>query len=104
VTPIPVHDTREGARFLVRVTPRASRTAVMGVHGDGSGAALKIALQAPPVEGRAIEFLAACLDVPRSAIEIGAGERSRNKAILLRGRSAAEIRTAIERTMAAEHK
>lgn len=108
MTPLPVHDTREGTRFLVRVTPRASRTAIVGVHGDGSDAALKIALQAPPVEGRAnaalIEFLAACLDVPRSAVEIGAGERSRYKAILLRGRSAAEIKTAIERTMAAAHK
>lgn len=107
MTPVPVHDTREGARFLVRVTPRASRTAVVGIHGDGNEAALKVALQAPPLEGRAnaalIEFLAKWLDVPRAAIEISAGEHGRNKTILMRGRRAAEIATAIERAMAAAH-
>ncbi|MGB7135928.1 MAG: DUF167 domain-containing protein [Acidobacteriaceae bacterium] len=90
--------------MLVRVSPRASRTAVLGIHGEGTEAALKIALQAPPTEGRAnaalVEFLADLLDVPRSAIEIGAGEHARNKTVLLRGRKAADIAEAIRKSLA----
>lgn len=92
---VPVTDSRDGARFLVRVVPRASRTAVAGVVGEGDQAALKIALQAPPVEGRAnaalIEFLAELLRVRRADIAIAGGEHRRIKTILVRGRTAAEV-------------
>jgi uncharacterized protein len=68
---IPVNDAKDGARFAVRVVPRASRTALLGVIGEGADAAVKIALRAPPVEGRAnealVEFLADLLGVRRSA-------------------------------------
>lgn len=96
---VPVRETAEGASFLVRVAPRASRTAIVGVMGDGKDAAVKIALQAPPVEGRAnaalIDFLAELLGVPRSSIEIAAGENARMKRIAVRGRDAMEVATAI---------
>ena len=96
----PVRDTAEGARFLVRVTPRASRAAIVGVFGEGPKAALKIALQAPPVEGRAnaalTEFLADWLRVPRSSVRIASGEHGRNKAVVVRGRTGAEIAALIE--------
>ena len=96
---VPVRQTAEGASFLVRVAPRASRTAIVGVMGDGEDAAVKIALQAPPVEGRAnaalVEFLAELLGVPRSSIEIAAGENARMKRIAVRGRDAMEVATAI---------
>jgi hypothetical protein len=98
-----VRDTAEGARFMVRVTPRASRTAVVGVIGDGSQAALRIALQAPPLEGRAnaalIEFLADLLRAPRSSIEIVGGERGRNKTLVVRGRRAEDIASVIEQAL-----
>jgi hypothetical protein len=98
----PVRDTGEGARFLVRVSPRASRTAIVGRMGEGSQAALKIALQAPPVEGRAnaalIDFLSEWLSVSRSSIQIASGERGRNKTVVVRGRRAAEITALIEQT------
>lgn len=99
----PVNDTREGARFLVRVSPRASRTALMGVMGEGTEAALKIALQAPPVEGRAnaalVEFLAELLAVRRVEIAVAQGEHGRSKAIVVRGQSAAEIAARIRREL-----
>jgi len=108
MTSVPVRDMPDGARFPVRVTPRASRSALAGIHGEGSEAALKIALHAPPAEGRAnaalIEFLAEWLHVPRSSIEICAGEHGRKKTILVRDRRAAEIATAIESSMAVAHK
>ncbi len=89
---IPIRDTPQGATFAVRVQPRARKNAIVGVIGD----ALKLALTAPPVEGRAneacIEFLAEFLKVPRSSITIAAGETSRNKVIRMAGMSANELR------------
>ncbi len=88
---IPIRDTPQGATFSVRVQPRARKNAVVGEIGD----ALKIALTAPPVEGRAndacIEFLAEFLKVPRSSITIAAGLTSRNKVVRVRGITAAEL-------------
>ena len=89
--------------MLVRISPRASRTAMTGIIGEGSEAALKIALQAPPVEGRAnaalIAFLAEFLGVARSAIEITGGEHARNKTILVRGHNAPEVLLAITKAL-----
>jgi uncharacterized protein len=103
-TPVAVKETEHGASFLVRVAPRASRTAVAGVFGEGSDGALKIALQAPAIEGRAnaalIEFLAELLSTPRAAIEIASGARARNKRIVVRGRTLAEVKAAIEKALA----
>jgi uncharacterized protein len=100
---IPVRDTKDGARLAVRVAPRASRTAIVGVVGDGDAAAVKIALQAPPVEGRAnealVEFLAELLGVRRADIAIAAGEHGRNKIMVVRGRRAAEVAAAVKKTL-----
>jgi uncharacterized protein (TIGR00251 family) len=88
---IPVRDTPSGATFQVQVHPRARKDAITGVLGD----ALKLALTAPPVEGRAneacIAFFAKLLNVPRSSVTIAAGESSRNKVIRVAGMSAAEV-------------
>lgn len=77
--------TADGAVINVRVVPRASRSEVAGEMGD----ALKIRLQAPPVEGKAnkalVEFLAEALDIPRRNVEILSGESNRNKRVLIRG-------------------
>ncbi len=88
---IPVRDGDKGATFAVRVQPRASRNAIAGQVGE----ALKIALTAPPVEGRAneacIEFLANLLKVPRSSVTIASGESSRNKVVRIAGMRAREV-------------
>lgn len=101
---LPIADTRDGARFAVRVTPRASRTALAGLTGDGPDAALKIALHSPPVEGRAnaalVEFLSDLLHVRRSDIEIAAGAHGRTKIILIRNHKAAEISSMIQQHLA----
>jgi hypothetical protein len=101
---IPVKDSAQGASFLVRVAPRASRTAIVGVFGEGENAALKMALRAPAVEGRAnvalIEFLAELFGSPRSAIAIAGGEHARNKRIVVHGRSAADVQVTIKTALA----
>ena len=101
---IPVSDAKDGARLAVRVAPRASRTALVGVMGEGADAAVKVALQAPPVEGRAnealVEFMAEVLGVRRSDVAIVSGERGRNKTVVVRGRRAAEVAAAVEKELA----
>ena len=88
---IPIRDTRLGAMFQVKVHPRARKNAITGVVGE----ALKLALTAPPVEGRAnqacIAYLAEFLNVPRSSVTIAAGETSRQKLICVAGLSAAQV-------------
>jgi uncharacterized protein (TIGR00251 family) len=74
----------------IRLAPRASRTAVLGKHGG----ALKIALTAPPVEGKAnkalIAFLAKQLRVAKGAVSIVGGELSRDKTVQVDGVAAAD--------------
>ena len=64
----------------VRVVPRASKDGIAGVMG---GEALKVRIQAPPVEGKAnaylVKFLSKHWSIPRSSIEILSGETGRNK-------------------------
>ena len=59
------------------------------------GGALRLALTAPPVDGRANEactdFVSKLLGVPRSSVTIAAGETSRNKLIRVSGLTAAEV-------------
>jgi len=101
---IAVRMTRDGVVFQVRVTPRSSRTGIAGMLGEGNEAVLKIALQAPAVEGRAnaalIEFLSDLLDAPRSAIEIAGALHARTKTILVRGQSADQIAAKLEAALA----
>ncbi len=89
---IPIRDTPHGATFAIRVQPRASRNGIAGERGD----ALKLALTAPPVDGKAneacVEFLSKLLKVPRSSVTIAAGETSRNKVIRIAGLKAEEVR------------
>ena len=64
----------------IRVAPRASKDELADVMG---GEALKIRIQAPPIEGKAnaclVKFLSKQWNIPRSNIEILSGETGRNK-------------------------
>ncbi len=87
----PVGDL-EGVTIVVRVVPRAKRDEIVGVE-DG---ALKIRLNAPPVEGKAnealVRFLAKTLGLPKGNVEIVRGETSRNKVVRVRGVGEKEVR------------
>lgn len=89
---ITITDTSTGATFAVKVHPRARKNSITGEFGD----ALKLALTAPPVEGRAnqacVDFFANLLDVPRSSVTIAAGQSSRNKIIRVAGLTAEQVR------------
>jgi uncharacterized protein (TIGR00251 family) len=79
-------------RFSVRVQPRASRSAIEGVHGD----ALRVRLSAPPVDGAAnealVELLAKALGVAKRDVRVVAGAASRSKVIEVEGVASARVR------------
>lgn len=86
----------QGCTIAIRVQPGAKKTAIVGIYGEGQQAALKVAVQAPPIEGRAndalIAFFSAMLDLPKSSMTVLSGELSRSKVILVRGQSLAALR------------
>jgi uncharacterized protein (TIGR00251 family) len=89
---IPLQQSGTSVTFAVKVHPRAKKDAITGELGD----ALKLALTAPPIDGRAndacIEFFANLLNLARSSITIASGETSRRKVIRIAGLSADELR------------
>jgi hypothetical protein len=80
--------TPSGTTLAVRAQPGAKRTAITGIYGEGAEAQLKVAVHAPPLEGRAnqalIAFLSEMFSIPKNAVEIVSGELSRSKVFLLR--------------------
>ena len=68
-------------RLAVQITPNARKTEVIGVLDD----ALKLKLQAQPIEGKAnealVKFLAKTLGVARSAVTITHGHTNKKKLI-----------------------
>lgn len=87
--------TAGGVTLAVRAQPGAKKTAMTGVYGEGAGAQLKIAVHAPPLDGRAnqalIAYLAEIFSLPRNAIDLLTGEISRSKVFLLRGADLATV-------------
>ena len=89
---VAIQNSPSGATFAVKVHPRAKKNAITGEVGD----ALKLALSAPPVDGKAneacIEFFAKLLKVPRSSVTIAAGLNNRNKVIRVTSLTAQQVR------------
>lgn len=76
----------------LKVVPNAPRNEVAGWLGE----ALKIKVHAPALEGRAndelCEFLADKLGLPRRAVTLLRGEKSRQKTVRLDGLTLAEAK------------
>jgi uncharacterized protein len=100
---IPVQESAKGVTFAVKVHPRARKNAITGTVGD----ALKLALTAPPLEGRAnqavIEFFAELFQIPRSSVTIASGETSRNKVVRIAGLSRAAVKQRLTAALADIH-
>jgi uncharacterized protein (TIGR00251 family) len=84
-------DHAEGVVLPVRAQPGARKA---GVLGELAGA-LKVAVTAPPEDGRAnkalVETLREALGVKRSQVKLLSGTTSREKRFLIRGVSKAEL-------------
>lgn len=84
-----IRQTPDGVTLAVRAQPGARKTAVTGIYGEGEAAQLKIAVHAPPLEGRAnaalFTFLADIFSVSKSSVSLVSGDSSRSKVFLIRG-------------------
>jgi uncharacterized protein len=96
---IPIHESAKGLTFAVKVHPRARKNAITGTAGD----ALKLALTAPPVEGKAnqavVEFFADFFQIARASVTIASGASSRNKVVRITGTTAEQLRRRLASTV-----
>jgi len=84
---------RDGVLLTVRVTPKASRNEVTGLHiGADGGRRVAVKVTAAPDKGKAnraaIEVLADWAGLAKSAFAIVAGETDRHKTFLVTGNPA----------------
>ncbi len=92
-----VSEGKNGALILVvHAQPGAKRSACAGEYGGK----LKIALAAPPVDGKANlelrKFLSRALGLPKASVQLLSGETSREKRLEVRGIDAARLLAALD--------
>ena len=82
--------------ITLHLQPGAKRSAVCGMYGD----ALKLAVQAPPVDGKANAalraFLAAKLKLPAAAVALVSGATGRDKRVRIDGITPEQALAALE--------
>ena len=75
----------------LRVSPGATRSRIVGRHGDG----WKIRVAAPPEDGRAnaavVRLIASSVSVSRDAVTLVSGHGSRDKVVELTGIDLARV-------------
>jgi uncharacterized protein YggU (UPF0235/DUF167 family) len=86
---LPWRETPHGLDLAVRLTPRGGAPRIDGIVEVDGEPFLQLRVPAPPVDGAAnlalVYYLAKALRIPRSAVELVAGERARRKRLRLRG-------------------
>lgn len=87
---VPFTASADGIRLAVRLTPKASTAGITGLAGEADGGvALKVAVNAPPEDGKAntalLRLLAQQLRVPRSDLAIVLGATQRHKVVHIAG-------------------
>jgi len=97
---IEIRPHAEGSLLAVRAQPGARKPGVLGEHAG----ALKVAVTAPPEDGRAneaiTELLREWLGLKRSQVELASGATNRSKQFLIRGVTVEALREMIERLTA----
>lgn len=78
---VPVVKQQSDLLLNIYIQPKASRDQIVGVHGEE----LKIAITAPPIDGKAnahlTKFLSKAFKVPKGNIKILKGELGRHKQV-----------------------
>ncbi len=81
-----------GIIIHLRVTPKASSDAVLGLERRADGTALRITVRALPDKGEAndavIRALAKWLSEPKSGLKVAAGAKARQKQVFVTGEPA----------------
>ncbi len=93
-----LHNGQRGSALAVRITPRASRNQIVGVLNDGT---IKVHLASEPMDEKLnvelVGYLAEVLGVPKSRVEIVAGENGRDKLVSILDM---DVETAHQRVLA----
>jgi uncharacterized protein len=77
-----LHDGKRGSALALRVTPRADRNQITGLLNDGTIKVQLASAAEDDVSNRELlSFLSEVLGVPKSRVEIVAGEASRDKLV-----------------------
>ena len=92
----PFKPDASGTVLTLHIQPGAKRSAVCGMYGE----AVKVAIKAPPVDGKANaalrEFIAAKLKIPAGMVQLVSGATGRDKRLRIAGRSPEEVKSALE--------
>ena len=93
-----LHSGQRGSALAVRITPRASRNQIAGVLDDGT---IKVYLVSDPsadeLNTELLSYLAEVLGVPKSRVEVVAGENGRDKLVSVMDM---DVETAHQRVLA----
>lgn len=96
-------EVADGVIIRIHLQPRASKTEICGIQGDE----LKVRVTSPPVDDAAnrlcIEFFARSFKLPRSAVTIISGHKSRHKRVLVSGVSLHDISNHLTTLFTANH-
>ena len=88
-----------GIKLNIHLQPGAKRTAFAGLYGQR----LKVAVQAPPVDGKANKalqkLLAGWLEVAVSSVTLASGMTGREKQFLISGVSPEEAKEKLEKLL-----
>jgi uncharacterized protein (TIGR00251 family) len=94
-----IREVEGGVELTLHLQPRASRTELVGAHGN----ALKLRIAAPPVDGEAndelIRFLAKTLGVTKAQVTIVSGATGRKKRVRVEGVAIGVVRTALDKAL-----
>jgi len=76
-----VSQTADGLVLRLYIQPKASRDSIIGLHGDE----IKVAITAPPIDGKAnahlVKYLAKQFRVAKSQVVVEKGELGRHKQV-----------------------
>jgi uncharacterized protein YggU (UPF0235/DUF167 family) len=93
-----LHSGQRGSALAVRITPRASQNQIVGVLNDGT---IKVHLVSDPADeelnAELLSYLAEVLGVPKSRVEVVAGESGRDKLVSVMDM---DVETAHQRVLA----
>lgn len=87
---LPLTVAPDGVRLSVRLQPGASAERIIGLIAEaGGGLALKVAVTAPPIEGRAndalLRLLAKTMGLPKRDLNLTRGAADRQKLVHVAG-------------------
>lgn len=85
----PWREVADGLSLRVRVTPKSSKDCVVGLCETADGAALQVKVRAVPEDGAANaaveKLIARWMDLPKSAVSLRSGAKSRVKLLHIQG-------------------